>query len=204
MRFCIFTAREPQDAAEMCVTTIRHHHPDAEIWHLTDEETPQVKGTDAAKRAPWCGSMQTIMGLRMEHLSRLDDAPTVILDTDILLRRRVDDVFRVPFDVALTKRADDCSPMPFNTGVMFSRRGDFWRAMLERMEIEPRFKAFLTEQEGVAIEAQSGKWDVFVLTMAEWNCADMAEDKIPAARILHYKGPRKKMMRGHFERKVWQ
>lgn len=205
MRFCIFTANEPQDAAEMCVTTIRHHHPEATIWHLTDETTPQVAGTDAVKRKPWDGSMRTIMGLRMAHLAKLDDAPTVILDTDILLRRRVDDVFRRRFDVALTRRADDSvQKMPFNTGVMFSRCGAFWRAMLKRMDAEPRFKEFLTEQEGVALEANSGKWDVAHLTMDEFNCASMSSKKIPPARVLHYKGPRKQWMADHFARKVWQ
>lgn len=202
MRFCLFTAGEDQAPARMCLETIRYHHADATVVHLTDLQSDELRGADEVWRSHWNGSMQTIMGLRMTHLATLDDAPTVVLDTDILLRRPLYDVWRKPFQVALTKREHPV--MPYNTGVMFSRCGDFWRAVLHRMDDDHDFRAFLTEQLAVKAEAESGKWKVADLDCDEWNCANVNSVSVPPARVLHYKGARKKWQVEHYERGVWR
>jgi len=115
----------------------------------------------------------------------------------------VADVFAEPFDVALTWR-DGQPLMPYNTGVMFGRGTRFWKAMRERQQREPRFEAFVTEQEGIAQEAESGGHRVKVLPCAEWNNSDVNDVCVPPARVLHYKGARKEYMVRHYLRGVWK
>lgn len=202
MRFLIFTFGQPHDLANMLINTIHYHHKDAEIVHLTDMDTPQLKDSDSVWRLP--KDNQSVMILRWDHLSRMDAKPSISLDVDVLIRRNLGSVFEDEFDVALTKRRIETDNQPYNTGIMFARDNRFFKACREKMEREPRFKQWIIEQEGVGIEARSGRWDVKELPMDEWNHAPGVKSIFPESRILHYKGPRKDFMRDHFKRGIWK
>ena len=204
MIFCIFTAGEEQTAARMCAATVRHHHPKATILHLTDETTPAGEWADRALRRPWDGTPATMMYLRMGLLADLRvSEETVYLDSDVLLCAPVDPVFAEPFEIALTIRTGH-GDMPYNDGVMFARSNKFWRAVVERMEAEPRYKAFLACQVAVAEEAATGRHDLLVLQCDDWNCSDMKRGKPKRAKVMHYKGDRKVWMKRDFDEGIWK
>lgn len=203
MRFLIFTAREPRDTGLMAIATIRHHHPESLVVHLTDIESPALKGVDEVIRLPWVKDEP--MTLRMNHLSELDAKPSVMLDTDVLVCSRLECAFESSFDVGLTLRPPPGETlMPYNTGVMFIRNPAFFAAVRNRMEREPKYKVWPHEQEAVAREAENGGWNVKDFEGAIWNFPPPVEKVSRAAKILHYKGDRKRYMRQHFESGLWR
>jgi hypothetical protein len=134
----------------------------------------------------------------MNHLAGLDDEPTIILDSDILVCASLANVFDKRFEVALTKR--DKPKKPYNFGVMFSRKGDFWKALRDRFAAVPVERAWVEEQVALKDEALSGKWDVLDLPCEEWN----ASENFGNAKVRHYKGGRKELMAEHFWHNDWQ
>lgn len=188
----------------MCAATVRHHHPEASIVHLTDETTLAGEWADRVLRRPWDGTPQTMMYLRMGLLADMRvSEDTVYLDSDVLLCGSVEPVFREPFDIALTIRKDH-GDMPYNDGVMFARSNKFWRAIVQRMDEEPRYKAFLLCQIAVAQEAESGRHNLCVLQCDDWNCSDMKRGKPKRAKVMHYKGDRKAWMKRDFDEGIWK
>ena len=71
------------------------------------------------------------------------------------------------------------------------------------MNQEPKYQMWITEQEGVAQEAQSGAWRLKELTHF-WNYPPPIVKVSKDAKILHYKGDRKTYMRQHFEKGIWR
>ena len=197
MRVCIFSARERPELPNLCAATVRHHHPTAHIVHMTDTVTLAIDQADEVRRIFWNKEEQSVTWLRLEHFAALDDEPTVLLDSDTLVRGDLDGVFDQPFDVALTVRHKDPR---YNAGVMFSRCGAFWRALREHIHEHGDVTDFM------AIDRTLEKMDDFNildLPVGRWNCSDMKEDFIPHCTVLHYKGLRKGMMPKHFYQYVW-
>lgn len=198
IRFCVFMAGENPEQTEMCVRTIRFHHRDAIICHMTDDKTQHIDGVNQTWRFPWDGNRNSVLMLRMNHLATLDDEPTVLLDSDTLVCAPLANVFDLRFDVALTKR--DKPKVPYNFGVMFSRKGAFWAALRDRFAILPTENAWSNEQIVLRDEARSGKWKVLELPCEEWN----ASENFGNAKVRHYKGGRKELMAEHFWHNDWQ
>lgn len=199
MRFVVLSGEDFLPMAEMCVASIRHHHPQSHIVHLTDATTEPMD-VDEVWRAV---KLDDLAYERVRMFSGMDATPTVVLDADTLICRPLDDVWSNEFDVALTWRPNQPA-MPYNSGVIFCREPKFFASLLSRMENVPRYREFLPSQEALALEAHCGKWRVHVLKCSEWNNSDLNDECIPPARILHYKGARKKYMQGHFDNGVWQ
>lgn len=204
MRFVVLSGAEFSPYAQMCVATIRHHHADAVIVHMTDDTTPALDGVDAvwrsAKLAP---EGPAFIRERVDLLAKMDAAPTAVLDADTLVMEPLDSVWDAEFDIALTWRPKQ-PLMPYNMGVMFCRDPAFFAGLGARMDAQPRLAQPFGDQEALAQEAHCGKWRLGVLKCAEWNNSDLNTSIIPAAKILHYKGQRKQYMADHFERGVWK
>lgn len=193
-------AGEGPALADMCAQTVRHHHPNARIVHLTDTDTPPLALADECWRGHWDREQEPVMLFRMRMWARLDDEPTLLLDSDVLLRDVVDDVFEQDFDVALTRRE---KPIPFNAGVIFAKNGDFFRALLyEARDYDP--SEFIITEKVLPQMVLSRRWNVLELPCTIWNCSRFEPHYINAAKVLHYKGFAKSRMPIDYERGVWQ
>lgn len=202
MRFAIFSAGESSEMADMCAATIRHHHPHAEIVHLTDQDTPLLAGADYALRAQWRRGEESPIRLRARLLARLSAEPTLSLDSDTLVRANVDELSTPGFDIALTYR--HYAPR-YNAGVMISRGTRFWSDLCGRIDALPDPLSFTAIEEILPQMVRSGDYRVRELPWQAWNCWNMREHAIRRARIVHYKGARKKYMKQHFRRpELWQ
>lgn len=192
-----------QDIATMCITTIRHHHPAAVIVQLTDAEAPQFPGAEWVWRCegtpqqPW----YTLDFMRV--LGMMDDTPTAVVGGDTLICAAMGDVWDEDFDMALTWRRE-VPDMPYNLGISFCRRPEFFAAVYRRMSSDGNLRNWMGDQKAVAKEVAEGDWKIRTLLCAEWNNSNMAERKIPRARMLHYKGHRKQWMEQHFRAGVWR
>lgn len=187
-----------QDQIEKMLRSIRETMPAARIVQMTDEDTPEVDGVDEVVRRPFDGFL---MPFRLEHLADYPHEEMVILDTDVLVKKSVEHVFADPFDVCLTYRdrpirspegIDITKFCPYNTGVMFSKGRDFWRAcfdFLKKMtEVEWRWWG---DQLAVAAVADSKAFDVKTLPCSKYNWVPFREDAQSEAYIWHFKGKRK-------------
>lgn len=205
VRFVVLSSAEYAPLAQMAAWTMRHHHPEAEIIHMTDLDTPKIPSASVALRSAGLDPVKVpvFIRTRVELLAGLGDGDTAVLDADTLVCKRLDDLWAHPFDIALTWRQS--KRMPYNSGVMFSRKAAFWQGLLERMDTDPWYCQPFGDQESLALEAQSGKWNLRELA-PEWNCAEVTEVGImKGARVVHYKGPKRaKWMPGHFKRGLWK
>jgi hypothetical protein len=218
MKVGFFTVlrRDPQHyvLADLMIRSVRATMPDVEIVQLTDEASPKVDGADSVRRLP-PGKM---LERRIEHYGNCE-GNWLLLDTDVIVRRDVREVFRDRFDVGLTTRdwphiAQSpmlLAAMPFNTGVVFSRSPVFWRDVLAQWRAFPveTQQDWMSEQLAVALVAnrrRSGEirtqHEVMALNGMVYNCPPALPDMYHDAAILHFKGNRKAWMRAAGERLV--
>ncbi len=177
MRFLVLSSAEFMPMAEMCMASIRHHHP------LSEVECKPLASPNLARE-------------RVRIWSEMDDTPTALIDADALVCKPLDDVWTHDFAVALTRRDH---PQPYNMGVMFSRCADFFADLGKEMDAAPH----LNDQEALAVLAP--RRNVLDLPCEEWNNSLLnGKQWSKTARILHYKGNRKQWMAGHFKRGVWR
>lgn len=206
-----------EDAAlpQIMVRSVRLAMPQARIVQFTDERTPAVAGIDTLIRRPV--SDEVLMVARLDHLAHFEHHEAVFLDTDIIVRRDLGEVFGLPFDVALTRRygeltvaADDpfrrhfssgnlIDYMPYNAGVMFSRTQDFWVDCLKACtDMHPNFHRWYGDQMALKAVADRNYYAVFELAEGRLNYApEHARDWPDEALILHYKGGRKAWMKDY-------
>ena len=200
---------------EVMVRSVRLAMPQARIVQFTDEATPAVAGVDEVIRRPV--SDDELMIARLEHLANFEHREAVFLDTDIIVRRDLAEVFSLPFDVALTRRygelvvAEDdpfrrhfpsgnlIDYMPYNAGVMFSRTQDFWVDCLKACEaMHANFRRWYGDQMALKAVVDREYYAVYelaepLLNYAPEHATDFPED----ALILHFKGGRKAWMKDY-------
>ena len=198
---------------ELMVKSVHLAMPDAHIVQFSDLDTPRVAGAhDVIRRSV---SLDELMIARLDHLAEFAHREAIFLDTDIIVRRDLREVFALPFDVALTRRygelalaADDpygrhfpsgnvIDYMPYNAGVMFSRTQDFWIACREACEhMHPDFRRWYGDQIALKAVADTGEYAVFELAAHILNYSPAHPQDIPdTALVLHYKGARKAWMK---------
>lgn len=145
---------------------------------------------------------------KLEHwadrIAAADDGDRLLLiDSDTLILRSLDDVWDLPFDLAFTVRPDECL-LPFNGGVMFARVTAAVREFFERWRAEnmkmlgdrdyhdvwrKRFGGINQAAFGSVMNQPITDIDVLPLPCAEWNCEDFTwKDFSDSTRILHVKG----------------
>lgn len=187
MKVCYFyvywSDREDRDQrrmAEKSIASVRRHMPQAEIWHLTNETTKIFDGADEELRRPW--SKDWFTHSRADTQGELD-GDCLFLDTDTILVRSVEDVFKYRFDVAVAEKAEEGDT--YNQGVVFSRTPGFWKAVARKAREKQVY-----DEVGFTEVLESGEFKVQELAHG-YNfapCHDLA--------VLHFKGQRKKAMRG--------
>ena len=132
-----------------------------------------------------------------------------MLDTDIIVKRNVEEVFNKEFDVALTRRSlydpagksEIDNVQPYNTGVVFSRCNEFWDKCLEWLAPREEHHKWAGEQRAinhVAARSASRKpphndyFNILVLKCSEYNWTPSPNLMESKAAIWHYKGNRKR------------
>ena len=186
--------------ADMLIRSCRRVMPDIELVQLTDNTSPAIYGMDTVRRRTHA---HTAM-LRVEHYIECD-GEWAFLDTDILVRRDLRTVFDDPFDVAIADRVGCSTPtegedyplyqaMPYNSGVVFSRCPDFWRAVLHYMEtVPPAKKDWMGDQYAVNAVVAEGRFTVKIVPGRAYNCPPLHRlDSCDGAALVHYKGPQRK------------
>ena len=135
-----------------------------------------------------------------------DGTPILLIDTDTVILRPLDDVWKSSFDVAYTDKPAG-SRFPLNGGVMFLRANLQSRAFVGRWADQNR--TFLSDRSyktssvrrtfgginqaalgSILRENERGgsRVSVLALSCAEWNCEDETWEKFgPQTRILHVK-----------------
>jgi lipopolysaccharide biosynthesis glycosyltransferase len=171
-----------------------------DLIHMTDEETPAIDGCHVV-RIPW--DKTRLMTYRLHHLAELAEPNLCVLDTDIIIRRDLSDVWALDFDVALTRRGvtldtngqDVAVAMPYNSGVMFCREPAFWaEAHMVCAGFPDKFQTWYGDQ--LAIKQAVTGFELLELDVRSWNYSPRFEGDYPEqARVLHFKGKRKDWMK---------
>ncbi len=132
-----------------------------------------------------------------------DGRPILLIDTDTVILRELEPIWRQDFDVAFTTKPAD-SRFPLNGGVMFVRAGAASRWFLAKWAATNR--VFLTDRRyshnplrkkfgginqaalGAVLQQTLPDVRVCELPCSEWNCEDESWQKFgPQTRILHIK-----------------
>lgn len=170
------------------------------VIQMSDEATPKVEGVAhvvrMAKEIP-------LMPYRLMHLASFGHEEMLILDTDVIVKKSVDDVWARKFDVALCRRDEQfcfdkgtgknvASLMPVNTGVMFSRSNVFWAEAAIWLCEQTDYQKWWGDQMAVAEVCKREKYHVLLLPSHEFNWTPLDEQDSSDARIWHYKGEKRK------------
>lgn len=169
------------------------HH--CEVLQMSDLKTSAVPGVSEVIRLPF---NIPLMLYRLKHLANLPEGDTLIVDTDVLAKHAIDDVWAQPFEIALTRResgevldgtTDISQVMPYNTGVMLSRSRQFWIDCREWLGHQPEnLHQWYGDQHAVAEVARREIFDVLELPCAEFNWSPNSRGETSEARFWHYKG----------------
>lgn len=189
--------------AKHMLQSIRTSMPGVEVWQLSDGQSPELPGIDGVKRL----STPLPMAVRRVSLHATCEGEWLFIDTDVIVRKDVREVFSEDFDVALTDREGTITyesgyakVMPYNIGVVFSRSPKFWETVKKYLLMMP---VYLQHWEGdqrvvAGMMAHPGKcgFNVKVISGAEYNYPPKSENdpQIERASIVHYKGARKKYL----------
>jgi hypothetical protein len=200
-------SEENYSCARALVRSVRETMPGTRVVQFTDEATQAVKGVDAVRRKP----SEPMALLRMRHHAGVK-GEWVFVDTDVIFQHKVNQIFKLTFDIGLTSRAwEHLKPamgfserMPFNTGVVFSRKPHFWQEVYCRLKaLEPEQQQWMGDQEVIGEMAMedSPRYDFRVLNGRMLNFPPVLEDPTTAyeqslkdAWIVHYKGPKRKRL----------
>ena len=206
--------------AKLMVQSVKDCIKSAEVIHLTDLKTRMVEGSDKIIRfqrsqVGWLERQgydvipSGMMIFRMKVMAEaMTDSPTIILDTDCIVQKDIGDVFAEPFDIALTKRTkaiisdtsgdDVTKDMPYNTGVMFSRRKQFWVDCLNLVRQMPQeHKDWYGDQLAVAQAVKN--YHLLELPVDPYNYTPGSnKEDVSNKAVVHYKGKRKEWMKARF------
>lgn len=167
------------------------------IVQMSDEDTPAVEGVTEVIRLR---KEIPLMPYRLLHLAQFPHE-TLVLDTDVLVKSQVDDVWARSFDIAICRRdephiwdkAIDIAPlMPVNTGVVFSRSQRFWQEAAVWLFNHTAYHQWYGDQ--MAVAKICPKYHTLLLPAHEFNWTPLDPQDSSEARLWHYKGPRKEWM----------
>lgn len=179
------------------IRSIRHVMPLVRIVQLTDTTSVRVPGVDAVREYPWA---PVALACLQAYAACVGD--WLFVDTDVLIRRDVQHVFDLPFDIAVSDRAGTLTEkdlsgslitrMPFNKGAVFSRSQAFWKDAAARLAAKSeKAQAWMGDQQAMCDVIASGAYDVRVLPNGYNYPPKARTDNVSDKSILHLKGPRK-------------
>jgi len=185
---------------EIMVASVRKAMPSARIVHMSDSKTPSVAGVDARINMP---KEIPIMVYRMRHLAGLGAGEWLILDTDVVVQQSLEGVLG-EHDACLTKREvvldrdgnNVAEWMPYNTGVMWCRNPEFWRAAYAVCrQLPPKLQDWYGDQVAVRLVVESKRFRVREVSIDPWNYSPERENEdVSQKAAVHYKGKRKGWM----------
>lgn len=170
--------------------------PKVPVVHLAGLSTAPVPGADQTLRM--VADDGYLMPFKLKHLSRFTEN-FIFMDTDMLLTESVESVFDQDFDVAMHKRSavtvttngEQSAPMPYNAGFMACRKPEFFAdAHKICLGLEEKYRIWFGDQVAIAELAKQGRYKILDLDET-WNHPVTAPDDY-GAKVLHYKGPRRK------------
>lgn len=192
------------------VRSIRQHHPDAPVYHVTDGDTPTLKGVIRHEVEVDHDNLMLSRTLGYADLGLPD--PTLYLDTDMALNRPISLRSALGEASAGFCRRSYHRDAPFNglqrgglymdshnvrlddlfpyVGCTVIAVGWVWAALAARhAALEPRYWAWYGDQ--IALRDFAAHHPVADLPESEWaGLPDLADDPI----IWHWKGQRKKLI----------
>jgi len=178
--------------AKHLIDSAKQVMPKVDVWHLTDGKTPAMgRCIRIVEPMP--------MGIRrLEHYARLT-GDWCFVDSDVVFRKDVRDVFDKPFDVALASRegtiwadGEYARVNPYNFGVVFSRCPRFWQTVIKGVESLPGGMHDWGGEQFVTCElAKRRDFKVEILPSSYNFTPAKREDSLEHVHIAHYKGPRK-------------
>lgn len=174
-------------------------------WQLTVERLPLVVTADDANQRTAIANSAKLAWWADQVAAAPDGAELLLIDADTLIRRPLEDVWRLPFDLAYTVKPAG-RRFRFNAGVVFLRVGPavraffaLWRQVNDRMladralheQWKYRHGGINQAALGYLLEHAPPAFALRELACLEWNCED---ETLPAfdpslTRILHVKGP---------------
>ena len=196
------------DLARRMIESARRVMPGIEIHHLTDDKSEVLPEVDGVYRIG--GNLPMAVRRVTHHGSRMGD--WAFVDTDVIFRKDVRDVFDDPFDVALTDRIGTdmegtpfAQAMPYNMGVTFSRNPLFWAvANIHLKALASKDQQWMGDQEVVCAMARHSErlpgragFNIKILPGRIYNYPPASEtDDYSHAAIVHFKGGERKRMMG--------
>ena len=192
------------------VASIRQFHPDAPVYHVTDADTPTLKGVIRHEVEVDHDNLMLSRTLGYANLGLTD--PTLYLDTDMALNRPISLRSALGDASAGFCRRSYHRDAPFNglqrgglymdshnvrlddlfpyVGCTVIAVGGVWAALATRhLALEPRFDAWYGDQ--IALREFAKHHPVVDLPESEWaGLPDLADN--PA--IWHWKGLRKRLI----------
>lgn len=191
------------DLAAQLIRSVRRTMPDAEIVHFTDEVTRAIVGVDRVLRL---GGGPVALAC-VDAYAAAGPGDWLFVDTDVVVRQDVRDVWAQAFDIAVADRAGTMKPHepgskfmalhPYNKGAVFSRSPAFWRAAAARLRTMPDYRQrWMGDQLAMNEEIASGQWSVAVLPNRYNYPPRTPEEDVSDKAIVHFKGSRKKWVLG--------
>lgn len=185
-----------KELANLFIKEIRKVKPAVELVQMTDMDTVRLDGIDACYRR---GSEPFAIWL-FNSMIEFPAEQFLRLDYDIILQSDVSDVFEKDFDIAIADEGHE----KMNNGVVFVKDKEIFRyALFCYMEHTGR-DDWQDIQRAMQMAIDSENFNVLRLPPDIYNCYS-SRDGSPhpeSAKIVHFKGGRKKRMIDELTRQV--
>jgi|SRR3990167_2497671 len=174
--------------ANLFIRSIRKVSPAVRLVQMVDERTAILKGTDGYARLK--GEYQFGEWL-FESLIHFPAEQFLRLDYDIIMREDVSDVFQYDFDIAIAKEGRGV----MNNGVVFVKNRDFYKASLDFYKTTT-MDNWQDIQKAMQMAIETNDFLIHRLEQPVYNYypGRDGEPYPEDAKILHFKGSRKKRM----------
>lgn len=180
--------------AEGLVENIRAVMPKVGILHITDDDTPGIRGCSVMRVKRKVPPMS--WRLIVQSLAHLNEPEILFTEPDVRFNEDVTDVFKEEFDVTVADRETVTvfrgrEVAPITLGANFSRSENFWKDCAKYcLTLDRKEQIWGGDITSVAHVMSQGKYNVKTLPAKVYNHVPLsAEDR--AGKMLHYKGQRK-------------
>ena len=178
--------------ADGLVENIQSVMPGVKIIHLTDEDTPAVKGCDILRIKRKVPPMS--WRLIVQSLAHAVEDEILFTEPDVRFNENVLDVFEKDFDVTVADREERAvfrgrEVLPITLGANFSRSGQFWTDCAKHCLTLER-KEQIWGGDITSVSHVMPRYNVLTLPAESYNHVPKTrEDR--SGKMLHYKGNRK-------------
>lgn len=179
----------PQEAklGEVFVKLVKERFPQYQVIQMSDMTTPEVPGIDGCIRT----KTEENLGLwYYKAILNFTKGPFLRLDYDTIILQDVSDVFEKDFDIAIAKE----KLSTLNNGVMFIKDRDIFSHALGFYIANTTMDGWMDLQKSTQMAIDTGRYKVERLERDIYNKTDSKTMEDDNAKILHFKGWRKKLM----------